>query len=102
MVVWAGRRRPALHRSGAASRVLIEDAQCSVEGGASCLRILRWERDVDVFEDGAWSDAAKTQRRLDEIIARNAGVFASERVGEKERFGELTGAHKETSAVDGP
>jgi hypothetical protein len=63
---------------------------------------LRWERDVDVFEDGAWSDAAKTQRRLDEIIARNAGVFAAERVGEKERFSELTGAHKETSSVDGP
>jgi hypothetical protein len=62
----------------------------------------RREGDVDVFEDGAWSDAAKTQTRLDEIIARDTGVFAAERVGEKERFGELTGAHEETSAVDGP
>lgn len=66
------------------------------------MRVLRWEGNVDVFEDGAWSDAAKTQRRLDEIVTWDAGVFAAERVGEEERFGELTGAHEETRAVYGP
>jgi hypothetical protein len=29
-------------------------------------------------------------------------VFSAERVGEKERFGELTGAHQEARAVYGP
>lgn len=62
----------------------------------------RYEGYVDVFEDGAWSDAARTRRRFDEIVAREAGVFAAKSVSEQERFGELTSAHEETSAVDGP
>ena len=98
VVVGAGRRGPAGHG-------LIEDAQCSLDVGSSGLSVLRLRRCegyVDIFEDGAWSDAAKTGRRLDKVVAREAGVLAAERVGEQERFGELTGVHEEASAVDGP
>jgi len=104
MVVWAWRRRPAFRRSGA-GHALIEDAQCALDGGPSCLSVLRvrWcEWNVNVFEDGARSDAAKTQRRFDQVVARQAGVFAAQSVSEKERFGELTSVHEETRAVDGP
>ena len=104
MVVWARRGRPAFRRSGP-GHTLIEDAQCALDGGLSCLSVLRvrWcEWNVNVFEDRARSDAAKTQRRFDEVVARQAGVFAAQSVGEKKRFGELTGAHEETRAVDGP
>ena len=93
------------NRGGPAGHGLIEDAQCSLEGGSSGLSVLRLRRCegyVDIFEDGAWSDAAKTGRRLDKVIAREAGVFAAESVGEQERFGKLTGVHEETRAVDGP
>ena len=62
----------------------------------------RGEGHIDVFEDGAWSDAAKTRRRLHQVVAREAGVLAAQSVDEVERFGELTGAHEETRAVDGP
>ena len=98
MMVGSSRRGPAGHG-------LIEDAQCSLEGGSSGLSVLRlrWcEGYVDIFEDGAWSDAAKTRSGLDEVVARKTGVFAPESVGEQERFGELPGAHEETRAVDGP
>jgi hypothetical protein len=98
MVVGSGRRGPAGHG-------LIEGAQCSIKRGSSGLSVLRlrWcEGYVDIFEDGARSDAAKTGRRLDKIVAREAGVLAAERVGEQERFSELTGVHEEASAVDGP
>ena len=100
----AGRRGAAFCRSGA-SHGLIEDAECSLDGGLSCLsglRLRRREGHVDVFEDSARSDAAKTQRRFDEVVTREAGVFAAESVGEKQRFGELTSMHEEARAVDGP
>lgn len=104
MVVWARRRRPAFRRSGP-GHTLIEDAQCALDGGSICLSVLRvrWcEWHVDVFEDSARSNTAKTQRRFDEVVARQARVFAAQIVGEKERFGELTSVHEETRAVDGP
>ena len=62
----------------------------------------RCERHIDVFEDGAWSDAAKPWRRFHQVIARKAGVLTAESVDEEQRFGELTSAHQETRAVDGP
>jgi hypothetical protein len=66
----------------------------------------RCEGHVDIFEDGAWSDAAKFGRRLgtglDKVVAREAGLLAAESVGEQKRFGELTGVHEEARAVDGP
>jgi len=73
MVVRAWRRGRARHR-------LIEDAQCSLDGGSrgrSVLRGRRREGYIDIFEDGAWSDAAETGRRLDQVVAREAGLFAT-------------------------
>jgi hypothetical protein len=71
-------------------------------GWASGFDVVRRDWDVDIFKDSAWSDAAKTQGRLDEIIAGHAGMFAAQWVSKEERFGQLTGAHQETRAVYGP
>jgi hypothetical protein len=84
---------------------LIEEAQRSLESGSSGLSILRlsrFEGYVDIFEDGAWSDAAATGGRLDQVVARETAVFAAESIGEQERFRELTGVHQKACAVDGP
>jgi len=104
VVVRAGRRRAAVRRSRPC-HASIEDAQCTLDGAPSCegvLRLRRCQRDVDVFKNGTWSDAEKPRRRLDEVVAREAGVFAAESVGEGERFNELTSVHEKTRAVDGP
>jgi hypothetical protein len=95
VVVRAGRRYSAGHG-------LIEDAQRSLESGLSVLRLSRFEGYVDIFENGAWSDAATTGGRLDQIVARETAVFAAESIGEQERFSELTGVHQKACAVDGP
>lgn len=95
MVVRAGRRCSAGHG-------LIEDAERSIESGLSVLRFSRFEGYVNIFEDGAWSDAAATGRRLDQVVARETAVFAAESIGEQERFSELTGVHQKACAVDGP
>jgi len=60
------------------------------------------ERHVDVFKENLSGDPSHAVRGLDEVIAGAAGLFAAESVGEDERFGELTRAHQETGAVDGP
>jgi hypothetical protein len=57
---------------------------------------------INVFEQLAGMNAADAFRGLDEIVAGLAGLFASESVGKNERFGELTGLHEETRAVNGP
>jgi hypothetical protein len=98
MAVGTGRRGPASHG-------LIEDAQGPLKGGSSGLRVLRLrrcERHVYIFKDGARSDAAKTGGRLDKVVAWEAGLFAAESVSEQERFGKLTGVHKEARAVHSP
>jgi len=60
------------------------------------------ERHIDVFEEGLAGDAYYAFRGLDEVVAGAAGLFAAERVGKDEWFGELTSAHQETGAIDGP
>ena len=60
------------------------------------------ERDVDVFEEGSGGDAADAFLGLYEVVTGKAGLFAAKNVGEDEWFGELTGAHQKTGAVDGP
>ncbi|HLB93151.1 MAG TPA: hypothetical protein VJK27_12480 [Terriglobales bacterium] len=60
------------------------------------------EGHVDVFEDGSGVNAGDTVGGLDEVIAGGSGLFTAEGIGEDEWFGELTGAHQKTSAVDGP
>ncbi len=60
------------------------------------------DRHVDVFEDGLGGDASYAVRGLDDVISGTAGLFATESVGKDEWFGELTGAHQKTGAVDGP
>jgi hypothetical protein len=60
------------------------------------------ERHVDIFEDGLGGDSSYTVRGLDEVVAGPAGLFAAKSVGKDEGFGELTSAHQETGAVDGP
>jgi hypothetical protein len=95
VVARAGRRCSAGHG-------LIEDAQRSLESGLSVLRWSRFEGYVDIFEDGAWSDAAATAGRLHQVVAREAAVFAAESIGEQERFSKLTGVHQKACAVDGP
>jgi hypothetical protein len=98
VVARAGRRCSAGHG-------LIEEAKRSLESGSSGLSVLRWSRFegyVDIFEDGAWSDAAATGGRLDQVVARETAVFAAESIGKQERFRELTGVHQKACAVDGP
>jgi len=60
------------------------------------------ERHVNVFEEGLGDDPSHAVRGLDEVVAGPAGLFAAERVGKDERFGELTSAHQKTGAIDGP
>jgi hypothetical protein len=60
------------------------------------------ERHVDIFEDGLGGDPSYAVRGLDEVVAGPAGLFAAKSVGKDEGFGELTSAHQETGAVDGP
>jgi hypothetical protein len=76
----------------------------SAEDGGCFVGLIRLagERYVNVFKDGLGSDAAYAVRGLDQVIAGASGLFAAERVGEDEWFGELTGAHQETGAVYGP
>ncbi len=62
----------------------------------------RHQRHVDVFEEGLGGDAHYAAAGLDEIVAGTARLFAAECVGKNEWFGELTGAHQKTGAVDGP
>jgi len=64
--------------------------------------IVAGERHVDIFEKGTGGDSFHAIGGLDEIIAGSAGLFAAEGVGECEGFGELTSAHQESGAVDGP
>ena len=51
------------------------------------------QRYIDILECSPRSDAAETFTGFDEVIAGLAGMFAAERVGENERFGELTRLH---------
>lgn len=60
------------------------------------------ERHVDVFEDGSSGDASYAVRGLDEVVAGTAGLFPAESVGKNEWLSELTSAHQETGAIDGP
>ncbi len=60
------------------------------------------ERHVDVFEENLPGDPSYAVSGLDEVIAGAAGLFAAESIGKDERFGELTSAHQEAGAVDGP
>ena len=60
------------------------------------------ERHVDVFEENLPGDTSYAVRGLDDVIAGAAGLFAAESIGKDERFGELTSAHQEAGAVDGP
>ncbi len=60
------------------------------------------ERHVNVFEEGLGGDALDASGGLDEVVAGAAGLFAAESVGKDHWFGELTGAHQKTGAVDGP
>ena len=57
---------------------------------------------VDVFKKGLAGDAENAVGKFDQVITGPAGMFAAERVGEQERFGELTGADQEAGAVDVP
>ncbi len=50
----------------------------------------------------ARSDAAQAIRRLDEVIARVAGMLAAESVSEYQGASELTGVYDETGAIGGP
>jgi len=60
------------------------------------------ERYVDVFKKGLAGDAENATGHFDEVVARFAGVFAAQRVGKRERFGQLTGAHEKAGAIDVP
>ena len=60
------------------------------------------EGHVDVFEDGLGGDASYAVGGLDEVVAGTSGLFAAESVGKNERLCELTSAHQETGAEDGP
>lgn len=60
------------------------------------------QRHVDVFEGGSGGDAFDAAAGLDEVVSGTAGLFAAESVGKNEWFGELTGAHQKTGAVDDP
>jgi hypothetical protein len=60
------------------------------------------EWDVDVFEESLGGDATDAVGILNQVVARTAGLFAAQRIDKDERFGELTSAHQEASAVDGP
>jgi hypothetical protein len=60
------------------------------------------ERDIDVFEKSLGGDPSYASGELDQVVAGLAGLFAAEGVGEDEGFGELTGSHQETGAVNGP
>ncbi len=62
----------------------------------------RHQRHVDVFEEGLGGDAHYAAAGLDEIVAGTARLFAAECVGKNEWFGELTGAHQKTGAVEDP
>src|SRR5208283_3715023 len=62
----------------------------------------RYQRHVDVFEEGLGGDAHYAAAGLDEVVAGKARLFAAECGGKNEWFGELTGAHQKTGAVDGP
>jgi hypothetical protein len=57
---------------------------------------------VNVFKKGLGGDAENTVGKFDEVIPGPAGMFAAERVGEEERFGELTGADEEAGAINVP
>ncbi len=57
---------------------------------------------VDIFEEGLGGDAHYAAAGLDEVVAGKARLFAAECVGKNEWFGELTGAHQKTGAVDDP
>lgn len=57
---------------------------------------------INIFEQGSVGDASHTVGELDEIIASAAGLLAAKGVGEGEWLGELTSAHQESGAVDGP
>jgi hypothetical protein len=60
------------------------------------------ESHVDIFEEGFAGYPSYAAGGLDEIVAGAAGLFAAESVGKNEWFGELTSAHQETGAIDGP
>jgi len=60
------------------------------------------QRHVDVFKDGLAGYPLHAVGGLDEVVAGTAGLFATQSVGEGERFGKLTGAHQEAGAVDSP
>ncbi len=60
------------------------------------------EGHVNVFKDGLGGNAGYAVGGLDDVVAGAAGLFAAESIDKNEWFGELTGAHKETGAVDGP
>jgi hypothetical protein len=64
--------------------------------------IVLCQRDVDIFEDGLGGDTSHSFGGLYQVVAGTAGLFAAERVGEDEWFCELTSAHQETGAIDGP
>ena len=57
---------------------------------------------VDVFEKSLGGDALYAFGGFDEVVAGATGLFAAENIRKDERFGELTSAHEETGAIDGP
>ena len=62
----------------------------------------RTHKNIDVFENLAWGDAAGAVGRFDQVITRLATVFATERVDEREGLRELFGLDQEARAIDVP
>ena len=60
------------------------------------------ERHVNVFEEGLRGDALDASGGLDEVVAGLAGLLTTESIGKDKWFGELTGVHQKTGAVDSP
>jgi hypothetical protein len=67
-------------------------------GGVSILR----QGDINIFEDSSGSNAFYALGGFYEVITGEAGLFTAQSVGENQGLGELTSAHYETGAVDGP
>lgn len=71
-------------------------------GAAGQLPAFRFHENVNVLEEFPGSDAQNSVRELDEIVTRDAGVFATEGVVKTERSVELFRLNQKPGAICSP